>query len=158
MFFLHSSTLLGNVSSEIRGSHWGNQWVHIVLIYSVPFSRLCCNLCTVTTTVYFWPTIVYFCPLSMFWSWWIPMVRPCRFSTYYEETTVHGVTIESHVRYLAGTQLGDIQLWQPSCLPAREPELPADEPAVSVHGACSLKGHDGTNTRVNYTAKRRKSS
>ena len=46
-----------------------------------PFFTVMLYFCTVTA-------IVYFCPLSMFWSWWIPMpmVRPYRFSTLHRGT------------------------------------------------------------------------
>ena len=58
-----------------------DHWIHLILVYSGPFSRLYCIFCTVATIVYIWPTFVYFCPLSMFWSWWIPIVCPYRFSS-----------------------------------------------------------------------------
>ena len=41
IWFLHGWTLLGNVSSKIGGSHWGNHWIQLGFIYSVLFSRLC---------------------------------------------------------------------------------------------------------------------
>ena len=62
-----------------RSSHQGNHCIHLVLVYFDPFSRLRCIFCTFATNVYIWPTIMYF------WSWWIPMVRPCRFSTLHKE-------------------------------------------------------------------------
>ena len=49
-------------------------------LFSLFFSVYLAFLCTVVT-------IVYFCPLLIFWSWWILMVCPCRLSTLLEETT-----------------------------------------------------------------------
>ena len=52
-----------------------------------PFFPFMLYFYTVVATVYICSAIVYFCPLSMFWSWWIPMVRFYRFSTLDKETT-----------------------------------------------------------------------
>ena len=78
------------------------------------FVQLNCILCIVSTTV-------YFCPLLIFWCWWILMVHPCRLSTLLrilpQSTTWPWVASSIPCRHPAQTPTA----WQPTCLPAWEP-------------------------------------
>ena len=76
-----------------------HHWVHLVLVHAGPFFLFMLYFCTVTICI-------NICPLLMFWSWWIPLVRPCRFSTLHWGKRDCSILDHSAVRYRADIQIG----------------------------------------------------
>ena len=77
------------------------------------FLGLYCILCAVLT-------IVYFCPLLIFWSWWILMVRHCMLSTLSRRLPWSATKTRGSDSIQCTHPARTPTSWQPSCLPVWE--------------------------------------